>query len=281
LDSVVITEAQITIDTVSIHDIQYTTDASGDSPYKDQIVYTGGIVTAVGSGSYFIQSGSGAWNGVYVYDNNNTPAIGDSIIIKCTVTEYYNLTELKSITSFGVVSSGSTLPAPVIVSTTDVNSEDYEGVLVKVENAECTQAPNNYGEWIVNDGSGDAMIKNMYYSYDPTVGNFYNITGPVYYSYGNYKILPRDTNDVEVVTANQETTMLTNVKLYPVPVTSYLNIEANDIITTVEVYNMNGKLAGKYTVNAKNGTLYGLKSGNYVVRINTINGSVEKKILVK
>ncbi len=281
LDSVTISVANLTIDTVSIHDIQYTTDASGDSPYLGQIIYTGGIVTAAGNGSYFIQSGSGAWNGIYVYDNTNTPAVGDSIIIKCTVDEYYNLTELKSITSFQVVSSGNALPTPVVLATTDVNDEAYEGVLVRVENAECTQAPNNYGEWIVNDGSGDAMVKNMYTTYNATVGQHYNITGPVYFSYGNYKILPRDTDDVEVVTATEELDMVNNIKLYPVPVTSYLNIEADAIISTVEVYSMNGQLAGRYTVNAKNGTLYGLQSGSYIVRINTAKGSVEKKITVK
>ena len=45
--------------TVSIYNIQYTTDPSGASPYADSIVSTGGIVTAADSAGYFLQSGLG------------------------------------------------------------------------------------------------------------------------------------------------------------------------------------------------------------------------------
>ena len=282
IDSVVISEATVTIDTVSIHDIQYTTDASGDSPYLDQIVYTGGIVTAKGSGSYFIQAGSGPWNGVYVYDNLNNPAVGDSVIIKATVAEYYNLTELKNITSFVVVSSGNSLPAPVELATGDVADEQYEGVLVKVTNAECTTDTNNYGEWIVNDGSGDVMVKNLYSHFDPTVGESYNITAPVYYSYSNYKLVPNSVDDVEIV-SNVGADLLNNnnVKLYPVPANTYVNVESDSYIKDVEIYSLDGQIIAKYNVNAKSGTLYGLTTGNYVFRINTVKGTVEKKVTVK
>jgi len=281
IDSVVISEAAITIDTVSIHDIQYTTDASGDSPYLDQIVYTGGIVTAAGNGSYFIQSGSGPWNGVYVYDNTNHPAVGDSIIIKCTVAEYNNLTELKNITSYNVVSTGNELPAPVVLATGDVADEQYEGVLVKVMNAECTTDTNSYGEWIVNDGSGDVMIKNLYIQFGPSVGTHYNVTGPVIYSYSNFKIVPNSESDVEIYNNTNFADVITNsVKLYPMPATSYINVEAKDLITNVEVYSLTGSLVAKYNVNATSGTLYGLTSGNYIFRIHTVKGDVEKKVTV-
>jgi hypothetical protein len=282
LDSVVISEATVTVDTVSIHDIQYTTDASGDSPYKDQIVYTGGIVTAKGNGSYFIQAGSGPWNGVYVYDNLNNPAVGDSVIVKATVTEYYNLTELKNITSFVVVSSANTLPAPVELATGDVADEQYEGVLVKVMNAECTTDTNNYGEWIVNDGTGDLLVKNMYSHFAPTVGEHYNITAPVYFSYNNFKLVPNSENDVEIVN-NVETSLVENnaVKLYPVPASTFINVEANNYIKDVKIYTLEGQLVAKYNVNAKNGTLYGLTSGNYIFRINTEKGTVERKVTVR
>ncbi len=282
IDSVAISEATVSIDTVSVHDIQFTTDASGDSPYKDQIVYTGGIVTAKGNGSYFIQAGSGPWNGVYVYDNLNNPAVGDSVIIKCTVSEFYNFTELKNVTSFVVVSSGNNLPAPVELATGDVADEQYEGVLVKVMNAECTTDTNNYGEWIVNDGSGDLLVKNLYSNFAPTVGEHYNITAPVYYSYNNFKLVPNTVNDIEIV-SNVDADKLDNnsVKLYPVPASTFVNVEADSYINDIEIYSLDGQLIAKYNVNANNGALYGLTTGNYVFRINTVKGTVEKKVTVK
>jgi len=43
----------------SIYDIQYTTDAAGESPLIGQQVQTGGIVSAVYASGYFIQDGVG------------------------------------------------------------------------------------------------------------------------------------------------------------------------------------------------------------------------------
>ena len=280
IDSLVITKVTLVIDTVPIYDIQYTTDESGDSPYKDQTVYTGGIVTAAGDGSYFIQAGSGAWRGVYVYDNSHSPSVGDSIIIKADVTEYYNLTELKNVESYELVSSGNELPAPVELSTADVNDEQYEGVRVKVLNAECKSDTNSYGEWTVNDGSGDVIVKNLYSHFAPTVGEHYNITAPVFYSYGDYKLVPNSIDDIETVNGVE---LVSNVKVrvYPVPATSVVNIEASDIIRNVEVFTLNGKLVAKYEFNAKRGTLNQLNTGSYIVKINTVNGTVERKVMVK
>jgi len=57
---------------VSIYDIQYTTDSSGDSPYTSETVTTQGVVTAVfGSNYVWIQDGSGPWSGLYIYKLSN------------------------------------------------------------------------------------------------------------------------------------------------------------------------------------------------------------------
>ena len=66
IDNITINEGSTpppTIDTVSVYDIQYTTDPNGNSNYVSQQIITGGIVTAVRSDStFFISSGSGAWS---------------------------------------------------------------------------------------------------------------------------------------------------------------------------------------------------------------------------
>ena len=51
IDNITINEGSTpppTIDTVSVYDIQYTTDPNGNSNYVSQQIITGGIVTAVG-----------------------------------------------------------------------------------------------------------------------------------------------------------------------------------------------------------------------------------------
>lgn len=184
--------------TTSIYDIQYTTDPRGDSPENGQTVNTEGVVTAIFSGGYFIQDGAGAWNGIYVYDSSNTPAVGDLVSFTATVAEYYHLTELTGITDFQVLSSGNALPAAQELATGSVADEQWEGCLVKVSDVTITNADLGYGEWSVSDGSGDVRVDDRGgYTYVPSLDNqLKSITGPLDYSFSTYKIQPRDDNDI-------------------------------------------------------------------------------------
>ncbi len=122
----------------SIYEIQFTSADPADSPLKGSRVITGGIVTAtIPSTGFFIQDSTKGWNGIYVYDKYETVSIGDSVTFSATVDEFYNLTELKSLSSFSVVSSDNTVPAPVDITPGELG-EAYEGVLVKLTNVTCT-----------------------------------------------------------------------------------------------------------------------------------------------
>ncbi|WP_456408946.1 choice-of-anchor J domain-containing protein [Caldithrix abyssi] len=185
---------------VTIAEIQTTADGqAGPSPYVGQVVKTSGIVTAVTGSGYYLQDAQAAWSGIYVYDKNNKPAMGDEVALEAEVAEYYNLTELKNVDAFTIVSSGNTMD-PLVVATGDVSQEMYEGVLVQVKDATCTDEDLGYGEWQVDDGSGPARIDDAIYTFSPDSGVKYDVTGVVTYSYGKYKILPRDENDIVALT---------------------------------------------------------------------------------
>lgn len=175
---------------------------SNSSPYEDQVISTSGIVTGVFGTNFYLQDGYGAWNGIYVYNSEHSPSVGDSIIITGELSEYYDLTEISNISFYKVVSSGNPLPEPVLISTNVVatgnaDAEQYEGVLVKVQNASCTTELGNYGLWGVDDGSGECLIHNpTTFSYEPTMGNAYNITGIATYNYSENKIDIRDDDDI-------------------------------------------------------------------------------------
>ena len=192
------------ISLISIYSIQYTTDASGDSPLKGQQVYTTGVVTAVKTGTtsfnIWIQDSAKAWNGVYVYGINNsmgTIVQGDSVEVIGTVDEYSNLTEVKSVTYLKKINSGNTLPTPVVVTPAEAATEAYEGVLVQLTNVECTNADAGYGEFTVSDGTNTINIDDFLYKFTPTQGARYNITGVVDYGYGAFKVQPRSADDIE------------------------------------------------------------------------------------
>lgn len=181
-----------------IYDIQYTTDPGGDSPENGQTVNTEGVVTAVFSNGYVIQDGNGAWNGLWVDDNTNSPAIGDDVELAGSITETANRTTLSSLTSYQVSSSGNALPTPTIVSTANASDEQWEGVLIQVENVTVTNASLGNGEWSVSDGSGDLRVDDKgSYTYSPALDDeLDSVTGPLDFSDSVFKIQPRDDNDI-------------------------------------------------------------------------------------
>ena len=180
---------------VSIYDIQGQTD---DSPYSGQVVSTSGVVTGSFGSNYFIQDGTGLWNGLFIYESGRNPSIGDSVIITGKITEYYGKTEMVDIEDYYFISSNNTLPAPVIAQTGSIE-EGHESVLTKVIAATCTDDAyqNNYYMWTVDDGSGELRIHNTsIFEYEPTEGLSYNITGPMNYDFDEWKIELRYEDDV-------------------------------------------------------------------------------------
>lgn len=195
----------------TIYDIQGQQDLS---PMADRIVNqdgteelnygevsTSGVVTANFGEMYFIQDGKGPWNGIMVYDNGRNPKIGDSIIVTGIISEYYNMTEITEISGYYHIASGKTPPEPTIINTGNA-SEQFEGILVKVVEAECTfdNYHSDHYMWRVDDGTGELKIQNTAtLEYDPTEGETYTITGPLNWDFGEFKIELRFESDVQGV----------------------------------------------------------------------------------
>ena len=187
-----------TAGTISIYDIQYTTDASGDSPYAGQTVATEGVVTAVFGNNAFIQDGAGPWSGLFLYGPSIVPSIGDTVRVQGKVSEYYGKTEISD--GNLTVTGNGTLPAPEVLATGDIAKEQWESVFVRAENATVANPDLGYGEWSVDDGTGPVRIDDLgSYGYTPNAGDPVTfVQGPLDYSYGNFKIEPRDDGDLFV-----------------------------------------------------------------------------------
>lgn len=278
IDSVNVSSSTPPVGTpVTINQIQNTTTPPFDSPYMGQLVETSGIVTATQFNGYYIQNGNGAYNGVFVLDYINTPAIGDNITITGTVDEYFNYTTIENPSVLVVNSSGNTLPTPTTLTTLAVNAEQYEGVLVKVTGATCTvdTITNGNGEWTVNDGSGALIVDNKMFSFNAVVSIAYNVTGVVDYSFSNFKLLPRDMNDVQISTSIDEFDNI-KVSVYPNPVQNFINFEVNANNYSVRIVDITGKTvnntistSSKHRVNTAN-----LNNGIYFYTIINNNGSI-------
>ena len=186
---------------IPISEIQTPGMGSDSSLYTGQTVITGGIVTAVKAGTgYWIQeSNGGEFSGIYVFDNANTPAEGDSVVLEADVDEFFSSTQLENITSFTVVSSGNSYVITEL-TTTEVNQEEYESVMVSVSNVIVTDIALGFGQYQINDNSGATIVDDFIFFYTlPALNDTLDITGVVGYSFGEFKIYPRDDNDVVVV----------------------------------------------------------------------------------
>ncbi len=229
----------------TIYEIQYS--EVGASPLEGVQVNTYGIVTAVCDIGYFLQNGSGAWNGIFVYEYGTNVNQDDEIDITATVAEYYDKTELIDIEEYTVLSSGNPLPEAVSLSTLEINQEDYEGVLVQIANAECTDYNPEYGEWLVDDGSGEVMIDDLIYEFIPVIGEVYDIMGVVDYSYSSFRIEPRYSSDISISSTSQEDVVNIDFNLsnYPNPfnptTTISFSVTQTSSFVNLEIYNMKGQ----------------------------------------
>jgi len=194
-------------DALSCYEIQGQAD---ESPYNGQDVTVTGIVT-VGGDEYYAGSGTaqyaviedasgGEWSGVVLYGYDgvfNGIERGDSIVVSGYVSEYYNLTEVV-VNSVDFNEAGHSVPAAEDLSTVDIAQEKWEGVFASITSVTVTNSDLGNGEWAVDDGSGEARIDDMgTYGFSVSVGDtFDEIVGVVFYTYDNYKLEPRDEDDI-------------------------------------------------------------------------------------
>ena len=284
VDSVAITETTPTPPTItSIYDIQYTADISGDSPEVGNVVSTYGIVTGViGFGAdvdrFFIQDGNGPWNGIYVYDNTHTVALGDSVMVTGTVSEYFGLTELSSVTNVTIINSGNAQPTPVVINTGDAAQEQYECVLVQVTDALCNNADAGFGQFIVNDGSGDRLIDDQIYQHTATLNDVYAITGVTFLSFGEVKIYPRIAADIDVLGYAGIETETADLSVYPNPADIMITLNVTPT-AMVQIYSISGALV--YEGQGKTVDVSAFEPGVYQITVLENETLSTQKLVVK
>jgi hypothetical protein len=222
---------------LSIKDVQFTYGYAIDiSGYVGYEVSVDGIVMTDSTdflGSYYIEEKDSAWYGIWVNsDGSGMPFDkGDEVNVTGIVEENFNVTRL-NVTSQGLLNAGVGAFEPVIVTTGEVtnggaNAEAYEGIFIKTENITVTDpfpdAPSNFGEFTIDDGSGGYRVDDLSSGFRGNLDSLFKlndvydyIQGMGYYSFGNYKLIPRDSNDVGMILAIEEIDR-------PVPVTFSLS----------------------------------------------------------
>jgi hypothetical protein len=270
-----------------IYDIQYTTNPNGESPLMGTTVTTKGIVTGIFQfgdvGSFFIQDGDGAWNGLYIFETGTAVTIGDSVMVTGLVDEYFTLTELKSVSNITILNSGNVSPTPAVVTGNNYTDEEYEGVLVMINNAVNTVVTDQYGAWTVNDGN-NAIIDSdlMVAMFNSTFGNGYSVTGVRHFSFSESMILPRnEVNDI--ITTGYASINENNLEfsVYPNPASNSVTVSGIEN-GTVAIYAVSGKVVYNSKVNGNTTiNIEGFTTGIYTVEVIENKVKANYKLIVE
>nr|HPQ41717.1 hypothetical protein [bacterium] len=194
------TQTPVPATPVTIYQIQYTADPSGDSPFINQQVVFDGVITATedGKSKMWVQDGTGPWNGVIVYESypgHSGYTVGDAVTVNGLVEEYNNLTEISN--AVITVNGTGTLPNPVTVTTLGAADEQYEGVLIEVSNVSVTTVSLPF--WYMDDGSGELEAYTYFdaQTYVPSPGeNLTFVRGVCDYYQDTFEIIPRTNADI-------------------------------------------------------------------------------------
>lgn len=192
----------------TIYEIQ-----DGTIPTGANVDVQGVIVTGVGGSAFFAQEPPGGqYSGVYVYVGAApTVSVGDEVDLLGVTAEFNDLTEI-DVTAGAVNPTGVTGLAvtPDLVGLDELTAaagEPWESVFVRIEGMplDVVNLPG-FSEFDVSEGGPTTRIDNFLYSvfdFPMTYANFgvgasfTAIQGPVNFTFGEFKIAPREAADLE------------------------------------------------------------------------------------
>lgn len=322
---------------LAIKDAQYSPFGGGYSAYNGYHISLIGVVTSdssdiKGFGStpmrIYMQDGNGPWSGIQIGTTGSMgPNVlnlhrGDKVTLTGVIREDFDVTRIDSLTSIIPISSSIPLPEPEVLTTgsigtsgnNELGKEEWESVLVQYNNVDITSlsadGTANYGEIYVSDGSGNTRVEleDGNHSYQNGTrperpidlvlnGTFDALKGVLYYSFSNYKLVPRKDDDFEnystdVAYEENQPNDYSISQNYPNPfnpATTIVYALPKEGMVTLRIYNILGQVVstlvnqnqatGTYTVNFNANDL---SSGIYFYNIQAGNfNQVKKMMLIK
>jgi predicted extracellular nuclease len=184
---------------VTIKQIQMGDVAEDETVTLKNVVVTSAITTK-GDGFFIQDAGGGEYSGLYVYLQAGIDTLyiepGFTVTLTGSVTEFYDWTEFSVTSETAIEVNGSGSVTVDAVDPAAVESwEAWESCLISVGAAEVSEGLNNYNEAVLDNG---LKIDDLLWVFDVEAGSsFTNVTGPLGYSYEEWKLFPRFEADLE------------------------------------------------------------------------------------
>jgi DNA/RNA endonuclease YhcR with UshA esterase domain len=190
----------VDIATVVITPISAICTGASESPYNGQTLTIAGTVSAkTAANNFFVQDGSGANHGIYVYRYGTQLSVGDSVLVKGVVSEYHGLTEISvaAEADIVVIANGKTPPAATTITLAQLG-KSYHSTLISLANLQVKTILSDT-KYVVSSGADTLVVAADIYNSIAAVkvGDMVNITG-LGFAYDLHQILPRSAADVVV-----------------------------------------------------------------------------------
>ncbi len=188
-------------------------------------------ISVEGSLVYVEEPDAGPWSGIslYLYDEvvmAVTVQPGDILNVVGTYTEFFDASQIVVANpgDITVVSSGAALPGPDMITATD---EQWEAVRVQNPNVVIATGNDGFGQYVTEAG---IKIGNLFIDLPPAHAgaSFESITGPLAYSFDEFKIVPIDLGDLVGYDPGPDPTEDTEIfaiQMGTVPEDSYVKLE--------------------------------------------------------
>lgn len=268
----------------SIPDIQGDGDAS---PMTGQEVTLSGRVTANFDYSFYMETNDEAFSGINVYNTIFRGKVGDSLIVRGTIEEYNNLTELGNV-SYVYNYQDKQQMTPKVITTADFG-EKYEGMLVSVHQVSFEKGgqeiPEENTSYTFTDQTGSAVMfvaNNSRLVNETLPSGYSNVTGILSQYQGTYQLLPRTKNDFYLLTDSPDLKNQTNVvTIYPNPTNDILYIKTPAKVKEARIYNLGGQLLKCKTSQPEKINTSDLLPGLYLLEVVADDNQISREKFVK
>ena len=195
------------MDTDTVYSVQSGVWMDGDIVTLRNVVVTVEPTVSSTSQGFWVQDvGGGEYSGIRVYLDDTTDAgitEGSVIDVTGTVVEYFDLTQIQPLSVDDIVMIDTVMEPTVDVvdPETTTDWEPWEGVLVQFDDV-VVGADVGFGEHeiTIGDDMVPFRIDDMVYAdVDAVIGEgdtLDSVVGFVHYSYSNWKLQPRDADDL-------------------------------------------------------------------------------------
>ena len=179
----------------SIFDVRSGTEC-GPVALTDVVATTDVFEDADGAYFFAQDVGGGPYSSLVVFIRGGTAEItaGWQGAVVGIIDEYYGLTELVVDDPTTLVRTGTGIPVASVLTAPPADWEEYESCLVTLQDVTVT-SNESYGQ--VSTSYAGLYLDDLLYDFSAAKGDVWaSVTGPVWYSYDEWKLVPRSADDL-------------------------------------------------------------------------------------